>query len=247
MLRVWPTIGSDRSALPCHPESVGVRDDGEVFYLRSGLYRREASGDPVMIPTPPCFASVSSFGFDGAGRLFYTCPDSIRVGNGELVADVADPPHIAGVLSSGKLVVVDKEAEQFALWSDTGMELSRLDLHDWVGTTHAYYFQDSVTIQGDSGFVTVQRTYRDGTRHEIVIFRVDGATAEWRLVRRVPIGQPNAFTNVALPDGRLLRSLAGRPVAQLLEFPPDAAPREIVGPDMMSGGDIARGPIALAP
>lgn len=86
---------------------------------------------------------------------------------------------------------------------------------------------DHVVVQGDSAFLSYMRLYRDRTRHEVVVFRVDADTTEWRLVRRVPVG--HALESIALPDGRVYQrwNANDRSRYTITEYPPGAPPRQV--------------------
>lgn len=110
-----------------------------------------------------------------------------------------------------------------------------------------------MVTRGDHAFVAYARKYRAGTRHEIVVFRVEGADDVWRKVRRVPVDSAAQRRSLALPDGHVfqVRHDNGTGRRQWIRvYPPGEAPREILDDDDDSRSpgtwsDLLPGPRAL--
>jgi hypothetical protein len=206
--RFWPPPSqTPLGGFDCDANHFAFRpSDGHVFY-QATYYQpiagiRKAGGvstDPV-VPTPPCNEAVGrQFGFDAAGTLHYQCADTVRRGNGELVAQPI--AQLAGVLADGRIVATRAAnrtgALAYVVLDPGGQVLGTLDPHDdFAGRLDAV--PESVVVAGDGATVFFRRTMGDG-RREIVVYRFDMSSG-WQLVRRLAVAAFGLW-QLALPDG----------------------------------------------
>jgi hypothetical protein len=201
--RFWPAQATSyASGFDCYSRWYRFRrSDGAIYYHAtfSGIRRDVASGADPVVPTPPCQDQVGVyFDFDGAGALHYQCADTVRRGDGVLVA--SSVLALAATLDDGRLVVTrgSPQGTVFAVLGASGNEVSRLSpFAAFAGTMTAA--PGLTTASGNRAYVAYQREYAGGTKKEIVVFRVDESSA-WSKVRRAEV-PAFGLTQLVLPDG----------------------------------------------
>ena len=232
--RIWPGM-SGAIDIGCGDEySPTFNRRGELHYkeTRGEILLHRAVGDPLVVETPPCFRTAYGwFGFDATNTLHFACrsDDTIRRGAGERILNDANRARILAVLDSGRLIIGRGDAGEVLLLDTDGSELSRsgTSLAGWEGT---FGIRPSVAVVGESAFVGFVRIYRDRSRKEVVVFRVDGESAMWRLVRRAPVERSAArFRAVPLPDGTVVyMALNGDGTYRRVVAVPPAGPPQLV-------------------
>jgi hypothetical protein len=195
--RFWPTLATTYySGFDCYADTYAFRrTDDTVFYTAtfSGLYRDVVGGPDVLIKTPPCGAQVDSyysnptFGFDAAGTVYYQCSDTVRRGNGELVAQSIQ--RLVAVLGDGRTIVTRASLaagyglSDFVVLDANGAEIARLDPRaTFAGELTP---QGATMVSGNRAYVSFNRTYGQQDR-EIVAYRLNEQSA-WERMRRVPV------------------------------------------------------------
>ena len=181
------------------------KTDGALFYhdLVRGIVMNGSGAtttDDVLQLTPPCGKSVGSdFGFDGSGTLHYRCADTLRRGNGELVA--RSVKNLAGVIGDGRTIVTRDDAGTvtYVVLSPQGEELSRFPPPDFFSGTMTP-LPGATTVTDETAYVALARHY--GEQDEIVGYLVD-SEAKWRFVRRVIVSRLGN-SQLILSDGTVL-------------------------------------------
>jgi hypothetical protein len=181
------------------------RNDDALFYgdaVRGILMNGSGAttDDDVLQPTPPCGDRVGTdFGFDGSGTLHYRCGDTLRRGNGELVARAV--VNLAGVIGDGRTIVTrdDGGTVTYVVLSPQGEELSRFPIRDFFTGTMTP-LPGASTVTDGTAYVALARHYED--RDEIVGYLVD-SESRWRFVRRVIVARLGN-SQLFLSDGTLL-------------------------------------------
>ena len=195
--RFWPTRAPTYYADFEDASHFVFRLDGQLHYRGDGgifIDDKVGSAD-TLIRTPPCGEFVDrSFGFDAAGVLHYRCFDTLRRGNGERLATIAD---LVAVLADGRVVVQpDKDRARYAVVTPAGQITAELDpaetLVGYVGAVPR-----AATVIGNNAFVMFERVLqmRDV---EFVVYRLD-ESSRWHLVRRLPLPKTDFRWSWALP------------------------------------------------
>jgi hypothetical protein len=203
----WPTL-----RLPYYTGFGGYgkdfvfrRNDDALFYYDAtrGIVMNGSGAterDDVLQLTSPCGRSVGSdYGFDGSGTLHYRCADTLRRGDGELVA--RSVVNLAGVIGDGRTIVTrnDGGTISYAVLSPEGEELSRFPPPDFFTGTMTP-LPAATSVEDETAYVALARRYEE--RDEIVGYMVD-SESRWRFVRRVFV--PRLTSNqLLLSDGTLL-------------------------------------------
>ncbi|GAB5540621.1 MAG: hypothetical protein SangKO_003810 [Sandaracinaceae bacterium] len=198
--------------------------DGSILYKRPGasFYQHRTDGRDREVPTPPCFGEVRWAQRDGSGQLHYQCGDTIRRRSGELLGDGFASTLPLAVTSSGLTVLSDATGRIWVLDGDGNARVAD-GPGSWTGDLGGAG-QHTAAV-GDSVFFARHRMYRDSTREELVVFRVDALDGSQRLVRRVAI-HPRPRSWLALPDGRVLAVYdepGGGTGTMVLDYPIDGA------------------------
>ena len=209
------------------------------------VYEWHPSGVPTELATPPCFDSVGGIGFDGLDRFYYTCGASLRrgAGVGEIVGELPAGHGLAGVFASGRTLLSRLgEEPTWVLGETDGAPLAEVPIADFTGTLRFLY--RSARVYGDQALVVYRRSYRGRTRHELVVFRADGPSGRWSVLRRVPYDGRDVASALALPDGRLFWRVqeSGTPSYWVFEAPVAAPVRAIWGDSThLEGADRSEG------
>jgi hypothetical protein len=200
----WPSLSAAyRSGFDCYARRYRFRRDADTLYYFatfSGIRLDDQNSDPV-VATPPCGDRVDElFDFDGSGTLHYRCEDSIRRGNGELVALMVK--ELVVVLDDGRSVAIRSSStaarrDDFVVLDGTGQELARLGPHaQYVGTLEPD--PGAATVKGNNAYLTFRRTYGQEQK-ELVVYRIY-PDSSWRRVRRLPV-QTFGSAHLAISDG----------------------------------------------
>lgn len=206
-----PLSPRDDPVLPGGPPTHGCSDvsfrpaRGAPLWRTGGVVHEwHPSGVPTELATPPCFDSVGGIGFDGLDRFYYACDSSLRrgAGIGEIVGEVAAGHYLAGVFASGRTLLGRwGDDPAWAIGETDGALRAEVPVADFTGTlTRVPRFG---SVFGDQALVVYRRSYRGRTRHELVVFRADGPSGTWSVLRRVPYDGRAVRDALAFPDGRL--------------------------------------------
>ncbi len=191
----WPSLDTDYyEGFDCHANRFAFEPTSNRLYYHAtfhGIQRNTTSGadsDPV-VETPPCGENVGAdFGFDGQGRLYYRCSDTLRRENGELLAQPIN--QLVATLDDGRTVVTrasnQASGDAFVVLDEQGQAIARLDPRDrFVGTLEA--LPGSASTAGDKAYVLFERTWGQDNR-EYVAFRLT-TDNDWQRMRRLEVDQ----------------------------------------------------------
>lgn len=220
-----------------HWTSIVPANDGTLFYRynRGVWYQRVVGAPDPEVVTAPCFDASRSLLIPRIGPPMYTCPPTLRRGDGEvLIADLErDGP--AAVSDAGRVLLQGPEG-RLTIRDLDGAFREVEGLGEWTGRFPDTWLRRT-TVAGESVFHAIPRVYRGSSRHELVVFRIDLTDGTRRLVRRVPI-RPAVRNWVALPDGRVFGGYnqeLDRGTGQLIiEYPAHGAAR-VVWSDLSEG------------
>lgn len=190
----WPSLDPDYyDGFGCEADRYGFRPtDNRIFFHGTfeGIQRNKPTEDGgTVVDTPPCGQNVGDdFGFDGQGRLYYRCSDTLRRANGELVAQQIK--NIVAVFDDGRTVVTrasnNANGDAFVVLDDQGQPQARLDPREqFVGSLTALPLAASTA--GDKAYVLFKRTWGQDNR-EYVAYRLT-ADNRWQRMRRVQVDQ----------------------------------------------------------
>lgn len=187
----WPTLEIDYyTDFSCYADRYQFRrSDNTVYYYAtfSGIKRHESGQNDTLIPTPPCGDYVDElFSFDSQGRLYYQCSDTLRRGNGTLIAYPIK--RLVVTLDDGRSVVLKASntanGDDYVVVDQQGQELARLNPRgQFVGTMTVN--PEAASKLGDEAFVLFNRTWGQGSR-EFVAYRLT-AQNQWQRMRRIPV------------------------------------------------------------
>ncbi len=230
----WPTLRSSYyTGFDCDAHYYVFRqsDDQLFYYAGFGIERVEASGNDTLIQTPPCGSLVDSpCSFDGQNRLYYQCHDTVRRGNGDLIAYNIE--HFITALDDGRVVVAEaiqsaySVGHAYVVLDQQGRELSRLDPRSRFagGLVPA---PRAATKSGNKAYVLFKRTWGQDNK-EYVAYRLT-ETNQWQLMRRVSV-QEFGYTRLLISDGTIFVTETDPLAAgynQIVAYPP-GAPRQVV-------------------
>lgn len=155
--------------------------------------------DDVVQLTPPCGDRVGDdFAFDGSRQLHYRCADTLRRGNGELIA--RGVATVAGVIGDGRSVVVpEAPSAAYAVLAADGTELGRLYPADSF-TGHITLLPRATTARASTAYVAFLREYEPGA--EVVVYVID-EESRFRLLRRAPVNGIGS-AQLVVSDGTFL-------------------------------------------
>ncbi len=230
----WPTLSSTYYSgfdFDDYAERYLFRQsDDEIFYFAtfSGVVHDETGRADWVVATPPCGSRADQiFGFDGQGRLYYQCQDSVRRGNGELIAQPVE--QLVTVLDDGRVVVLEASSpntNDYVVLDDQGQELARLDPRpQFAGTMTA--LPKAATKSGNKAYVLFFRTWGQNNR-EFVAFRLT-ETNQWQRMRRIS-AQACGLENLVISNGTVFvneRAPNSSYDHQIVAYPP-GAPRQVV-------------------
>jgi hypothetical protein len=189
----WPTLELDYySGFDCHANRYVFRmSDGEIFYYAtfSGILDDVHNQPDPTVDTPPCGSGVNrTFSFDGQGRMYYQCQDTLRRENGELIAYPIK--QLVVTLDDGRSVVTmasnTANGDDYVVVDQQGRELARLNPRaEFVGSMTVD--PRSASTLGNEAFVLFRRIWGQGNR-EYVAYRLT-AQNQWQRMRRVEVSQ----------------------------------------------------------
>lgn len=203
----WPQLGTTYfSGFDCYADTYAFRpDNDQIYYFAtfSGIRQDLDPDDPVVL-TPPCGDRVGKdFSFDGAGTLYYRCQDTLRRGNGELVAQLIQ--RLVTVLADGRSIVVRASSlasgTTYAVLDTDGNEISRLEPHaDYIGDLTTLPEAASRSTDGQAAYVLFHREWGQD-QEELVAFTLTPVN-EWLPVRRVQV-DAIGMNQLVLSDGTI--------------------------------------------
>jgi hypothetical protein len=207
--RIWPSRATSYyTGFDCYATQYGFRaTDDQLFYdsLNMGMRVDVAgSADPV-VATPPCADEVDqNFGFDGQGRLYYLCSNTLLRGNGETVA--TNVTRVFGVLADGRTIVTSDLSTNtagavFQVISPAGENVNLLIPDASVGGTTYPVGHSAATTVGNDGFVLVARV-NDPDPPQVLVYHLD-PQSHWELLRPV-VGLDPSFYSLGLSDGTVI-------------------------------------------
>lgn len=177
--------------------------DDQLFYFAtfSGIHENLDPDDPVVL-TPPCGDRAGQdFGFDGSGTLHYRCTETLRRGNGELLATSIE--RIAGVMTDGRVVIVASLdfpfGSTYAVLDENGDEISRLNTEAaFTGELSPLPEATSLSADGLDAYLLLHREW--GQNQEELVAYTLTPNNDWLLVRRITVDNIG-MSQLLLSDG----------------------------------------------
>jgi hypothetical protein len=229
--RFWPTRATNYyTGFGCNALWYQFRPtDEQLVYqdLSKGLLIDGAGNADTLVPTPPCGDSINAlnvdFGYDGQGRLYYQCSNTLLRDNGESLVDDID--SLNGVLADGRTIVTRAIANastgRFEVLGPDGTTVSVLDAATALGGL--VFPVGNATIAGNDGYVIIEHMpdYLNSPAMELVVYHLNAAS-QWNMVRRFPSTDTLTCTLV-ISDGTVFVREQASPTSgdrHVIAYPP---------------------------